>query len=29
MFGIDDKNISYDDALERMELEQAAKRLFG
>lgn len=27
--GIDDKNISYDDALERMELEQAAKRLFG
>ena len=27
--GIDDKNISYDDALERMELEQTAKRLFG
>ncbi|MBP3420860.1 MAG: helix-turn-helix domain-containing protein [Lachnospiraceae bacterium] len=27
--GIDNKNISYDDALERMELEQAAKRLFG
>ena len=26
--GIDDKNISYDDALERMELEQTARILF-
>jgi hypothetical protein len=27
--GIDDKRASYDDAEERRELEQAAKRLFG
>ena len=26
--GIDDKNISYDDALERKELEQVARILF-